>query len=73
MTLTNDSGSAVSSWTVEITVPSGFEITSGWNGKYTVSGTKLTVKNESYNGEIVNGRHSRIRIQLQLPHGVQAR
>lgn len=55
MTLTNDSGSAVSSWTVEITVPSGFEITSGWNGKYTVSGTKLTVKNESYNGEIVNG------------------
>lgn len=55
VTLTNDSGSAVSSWTVEITVPSGFEITSGWNGKYTVSGTKLTVKNESYNGEIVNG------------------
>ena len=55
VTLTNDSGSAVSSWTVEITVPSGFEITSGWNGKYTVSGTKLTVKNESYNGEIANG------------------
>lgn len=52
--LTNDSGSAVSSWTVEITVPSGFEITSGWNGKYAVSGTKLTVKNESYNGEISN-------------------
>lgn len=55
VTLTNDSGSAVSSWTVELTVPSGFEITSGWNGKYTVSGTKLTVKNESYNGEIANG------------------
>ncbi len=55
VTLTNDSGSAVSSWTVELTVPSGFEITSGWNGKYTVSGTKLTVKNESYNGEISNG------------------
>lgn len=55
VTLTNDSGSAVSSWTVEITVPNGFEITSGWNGKYTVSGTKLTVKNESYNGEISNG------------------
>ena len=54
VTLTNDSGSAVSSWTVEITVPNGFEITSGWNGKYTVSGTKLTVKNESYNGEISN-------------------
>lgn len=54
VTLTNDSGSAVSSWTVELTVPSGFEITSGWNGKYTVSGTKLTVKNESYNGEISN-------------------
>ena len=55
VTLTNDSGSAVSSWTVEITVPNGFEITSGWNGKYTVSGTKLTVKNESYNGEISYG------------------
>lgn len=55
VTITNNSGSAVSSWTVELTVPSGFEITSGWNGKYTISGTKLTVKNESYNGEIANG------------------
>lgn len=55
VTITNNSGSPVSSWTVEVTVPSGFEITSGWNGKYTISGTKMTVKNESYNGEISNG------------------
>ncbi len=55
VTVTNNSGSAVSGWTVELTVPSGFEITAGWNGKYTINGTKLTVTNESYNGDIANG------------------
>ena len=55
VTINNNSGKSISSWTVEITVPSGFEISAGWNGIYSINGTKLTVKNESYNGEIANG------------------
>lgn len=55
LTVTNNTSSAVSGWTAEITVPSGFKITSSWNGKFTVSGTALTVTNESYNGDIAKG------------------
>lgn len=55
ITITNNSGKPINSWTVQLTVPSGFEITSGWNGIYTIKGTTLTVKNESYNGEISAG------------------
>ena len=67
VTLTNNSGNAVNSWKVEITVPGGFEITSGWNGKYTVSGTKLTVTNESYNGEISNGGNTGFGFNYKSP------
>lgn len=55
LTVTNSGGSAVSGWTVKITVPSGFKITSSWNGKFSISGTTLTVTNESYNGDIALG------------------
>lgn len=55
VTLTNNSGKAVTGWTAEITVPNGFEIIASWNGVYSVSGTKLTVKNESYNGNVEAG------------------
>ena len=53
--ITNKTGSALSGWTVSFTVPGGFEIVNGWNGKYSVSGTTVTVKNESYNGDLANG------------------
>lgn len=55
LTITNNTSSAVSGWTAKITVPNGFKITSSWNGKFTVSGTTLTVTNESYNGDIAKG------------------
>lgn len=55
VTLFNNSGSTVNSWTAEITVPSGFEITASWNGIFSVNGTTLTVKNENYNGTIEAG------------------
>ncbi len=53
--ITNKTGSALSGWTVSFTVPGGFEIVNGWNGKYSVSGTTVTVKNESYNGDLADG------------------
>ena len=53
--ITNNSKNTVGSWTLKITVPSGFELKSSWNGVFSVSGTTMTVKNESYNGEIAPG------------------
>ncbi|MGN1422805.1 MAG: cellulase family glycosylhydrolase [Oscillospiraceae bacterium] len=55
VTLVNNTGSAVNGWTAEISVPGGFEIISSWNGIFSVNGSTLTVKNESYNGEIAAG------------------
>lgn len=53
--INNNSGSDVDSWTLKLTVPSGFKLTASWNGVFSVSGNTLTVKNESYNGTIPNG------------------
>lgn len=53
--ITNNSKSAVGSWTVKVSVPSGFELKASWNGIFSVSGNTMTVKNESYNGEIAPG------------------
>ena len=54
-TLTNNSVSDVGSWIVKVTVPSGFKLTASWNGVFSVSGTTLTIKNESYNGSVPSG------------------
>lgn len=51
-TVSNGTDSATEGWTVRITVPKGIEITSSWNGVFTLNGTSLTVTNESYNGAI---------------------
>lgn len=55
LTVTNNSGKALKGWTVQFTVPSGFEISSSWNGKFTVNGTAVTVSNENYNGDVADG------------------
>ncbi|MCH5324508.1 MAG: cellulase family glycosylhydrolase [Eubacterium sp.] len=55
VTVTNNTGSAVEGWTVEFEVPEGFELTSQWNGIFSVDGGKVTVTNEEYNGTIDNG------------------
>ena len=53
--ITNN-GETVNSWTAKLTVPSGTTLTSSWNGIFSVSGTTMTVKNESYNGTIEKGK-----------------
>ena len=55
MKIINNSGKAVSSWKISFAVPSGFKITNGWNGTYSVNGTTATVTNAEYNGEIPAG------------------
>ena len=66
-TLTNNSGSDVGSWTVKVTVPSGFKLTASWNGVFSVSGTTLTIKNESYNGSVPSGGNTGFGFNWSVP------
>jgi hypothetical protein len=47
--------SAVSSWTVGFSLGSGQTITQLWGGKFTASGSSVTVKNEAWNGALGSG------------------
>lgn len=53
--ITNN-GDTVNSWTATISVPNNMNLTSKWNGIFSVSGNTMTVKNESYNGTIEKGK-----------------
>lgn len=53
--ITNSSDSNCSSWSVEIDLKEEFELTNSWNGIFTVSGSKLKIKNVDYNGNIDSG------------------
>lgn len=50
-TIKNNSASALTSWTVEFTMPANHKVTSLWDGSYTTSGQTVTVKN-TWNGSI---------------------
>lgn len=54
-TVTNGGGRSIDEWTVKLTVPNGFNVTSSWNGKFKLDGSTLTVDNEAYNGVIESG------------------
>ncbi|WP_181773657.1 glycosyl hydrolase family 18 protein [Amycolatopsis pittospori] len=53
-TITNNSGSSLSAWTLEFDLAAGHSIASLWDGSYTVSGQHVTVKN-TWNGTVSNG------------------
>ncbi|WP_214412377.1 cellulose binding domain-containing protein [Sphaerisporangium fuscum] len=53
ISLTNR-GAALTGWTVTFTVAPGVTV-SGWNGVWTQSGTTVTVKNASWNGNVAAG------------------
>lgn len=53
-TISNGGGSALSSWTVEFTLPSGQSIASLWDGSYTANGQSVTVRN-TWNGNVPVG------------------
>jgi chitinase len=50
-----NSGAAITSWTLAFDLQSGARITSLWEGTYTQSGTRVTVRNQSWNGTIATG------------------
>src|SRR4051794_18400382 len=53
-TISNGSGAARSSWTVEFDLPANAKVSSLWDGSYTTSGQHVTVKN-TWNGSIAPG------------------
>jgi hypothetical protein len=51
----NNTGDALSSWTVTWSYAAGQQITSAWNAGVTQSGSAVTAKNVGYNGAIGSG------------------
>ncbi|SHN43736.1 glycoside hydrolase family 18 protein [Cryptosporangium aurantiacum] len=51
-TVTNTGADAVESWSLAFTLPDGARITSLWNGRMSVSGRDVTVRNETWNGRL---------------------
>lgn len=51
----NNTSKDLEGWTIKISVPSGTEISSSWNGDFTVSGGYIIIKPADYNGTIGAG------------------
>ncbi|MGI5207907.1 glycosyl hydrolase family 18 protein [Spirillospora sp. CA-108201] len=54
-TITNGTGSAISSWKLEADLPSGTSVGNVWNATRTVSGNHYTFANTGWNGTIAAG------------------
>ena len=54
-TIANTGSGATSSWKASWTWPGTQQVSSGWSGVFTQSGTGVTVTNEPYNGSIAPG------------------
>ncbi|MYX99048.1 cellulase family glycosylhydrolase [Streptomyces sp. SID486] len=52
--ITNDS-SPLTGWTLRFDFPGGQRVTQGWNGRWSQSGTTVTVADESWNGTLGTG------------------
>lgn len=55
LTITNNSSTALSNWTLTWAYANGQQVTQLWNGIESQSGANVTVTNESYNGTIGPG------------------
>jgi len=54
-TITNNTAAAVSSWTVSYDLPAGQQIGNYWDALETVSGSRISFTNRSYNGAVGAG------------------
>jgi cellulose 1,4-beta-cellobiosidase len=52
--IVTNTGDAWTSWTITFTLPSG-TVTQGWNGRWTPSGSNVTVQSETWNGNVGTG------------------
>ncbi|MFK3983231.1 cellulose binding domain-containing protein [Micromonospora sp. NPDC050397] len=54
-TVTNNTSSAISSWTVQFTLPAGSSVSSFWDTRLTSSGQQVTALNANWNGALGPG------------------
>ena len=54
-TVTNNTSSTISSWSVQFDLPSGSAVSSSWDAAVTRSGQHYTANNQSYNGTLGAG------------------
>ncbi len=63
ITLQNNTGAAISEWTLGWTFNGNQQITNLWNGELTQAGSVVTVANAPYNGSIPNGGNTQLGFQ----------
>ncbi|MEV0727419.1 cellulose binding domain-containing protein [Polymorphospora sp. NPDC051019] len=54
-TVTNNTSSAISSWTVAFDLPTGSRVSSFWDADLTTAGQRVTARNKSWNGALGAG------------------
>lgn len=55
ITITNTGSTAINGWTLIFSFSAGQQVTQGWNGTFSQSGSQVTITNVSYNGSIAPG------------------
>ncbi len=67
--ITNKSGGTLSPWTLTWTFTAGQQVTHGWDGKYSQSGSRVTVTAESYNSTLAPGATVSTGLNGAFDHG----
>ena len=70
LTIKNTGEERVNGWELDWTLPAGHGILLGWNGKFTVDGSEVTVTNASWNKSIKPGKSVQIGFIGTQPGGV---
>ncbi|GAA1669408.1 xyloglucanase [Glycomyces endophyticus] len=73
VTVTNSSGSAKTGWTLTWTFANGEQIGSLWGGRWTQSGSTVTVTSESWNGSLANGASATVGYTASMPGSAPVR
>jgi beta-glucosidase len=69
LTVTNTGTAARNGWKVVFTLPSGHQITGGWNASLAVSGQNVTAVNAPHNGTLGPGGSTSFGFQASRPNG----
>ncbi|MEV4143660.1 cellulose-binding domain-containing protein [Amycolatopsis sp. NPDC049691] len=67
--ITNKSGQTLLPWTLAWTFTAGQQVTHGWDGKYSQSGSRVTVHAESYNATLAPGATVSTGLNGAFDHG----
>jgi hypothetical protein len=65
LTVTNTGGSALHGWTLTFGLPDRQSLIGGWNGRFTSSGTVVSVGNVGYNADVGPGGSFQVGFQVQ--------